>query len=271
MKQNTAQWLDWRRRGLGASDAPIVLGKSPYKSRRQLFDNKLKLRPDDRQSLVTDLGHIFEPRARAQFELLTGSELKADVCKVHKKKPHIRASLDGDNESERVFAEIKFVGEKKWQEIRREIEPTDEHYPQIQQQFIVTGYDRGFYIAYTLDEKRKDIARFQSVEVKPNFTYMEYLEQELDAFWRLVETQTPPELEDRDRYTFTDRAMIALAQRYKFLKSRPKWTIETRHLESRLEKIASPFAEVTIGPIRISKDIVRGEKPRYQSKIEIIG
>ncbi len=113
MKQNTNDWLAWRRKGLGASDAPIVLGLSEYKTPFQLWQNKLNLLPDEPSSFIAEMGHKFEGRARAQFALETGIDLKPDICKEHPEFPHLRASLDGDCSERRVFAEIKLVGKKK--------------------------------------------------------------------------------------------------------------------------------------------------------------
>jgi putative phage-type endonuclease len=193
LEQNTTEWLEWRRKGLGASDACIVMGVSEYKTRRQLWENKLKLRPDDEESYITELGHKFEPKARARFALESGIDLKADVCIVHDEFPYLRASLDGHCEKERVFAEIKMVGKKKMEWLKANKVPLPEHFPQVQQQFLVTKYERGFYIAYCLNDDKTEIVDYIAFPVQPDRGFIPELFKELTAFWKLVETQTPPE------------------------------------------------------------------------------
>ncbi len=40
-QQNTPEWLAMRRNCIGASDAPIIMGLSPYKKRDQLLEEKV--------------------------------------------------------------------------------------------------------------------------------------------------------------------------------------------------------------------------------------
>lgn len=260
MQQNTAEWLEWRRQGLGASDASIIMGVSPYKTRRQLWENKLKLRPDDGESFVTQLGHDFEPVARARFALETNIDLQADVCMTHPEFPYLRASLDGHCNEARAFAEIKMMGKKKIETIRQTKKPLDEHWPQVQQQFLVTKFERGFYIAYALDDQKKQIVDYECIQVAPDKTYIETLFKELTAFWRLIETQTPPELEARDEYVFKDKKITAMADEYikrkKILDDAQK---DFDEIEDTIKKVASNKHPTTrIGALSISTVVRKG-------------
>ena len=38
LEQGTYEWLEWRMGGLGASDAPVVMGVSPYSTSRTLWE-----------------------------------------------------------------------------------------------------------------------------------------------------------------------------------------------------------------------------------------
>ena len=40
LEQGTAEWLAWRTQGIGASEAPAILGENPWKSRRALLAEK---------------------------------------------------------------------------------------------------------------------------------------------------------------------------------------------------------------------------------------
>ena len=41
-----SEWLKWRRKGIGGSDAGAVLGISPYKTARDVYYEKLGREPD---------------------------------------------------------------------------------------------------------------------------------------------------------------------------------------------------------------------------------
>ncbi|MCJ7483244.1 MAG: YqaJ viral recombinase family protein, partial [Thermodesulfovibrionales bacterium] len=36
-EQSTEEWLSWRRNGIGASDAPVVMGLSPWQKAGELL------------------------------------------------------------------------------------------------------------------------------------------------------------------------------------------------------------------------------------------
>ena len=41
IEQNTEEWFKYRNSGIGASEAPIILGLSPYKTRIELYEQKI--------------------------------------------------------------------------------------------------------------------------------------------------------------------------------------------------------------------------------------
>ena len=43
LRQNTPKWLEWRGQGIGASDAPAVMGENPWKSADYLLKEKCKI------------------------------------------------------------------------------------------------------------------------------------------------------------------------------------------------------------------------------------
>ena len=40
MEQKSEEWLDWRKKGIGSSDAPIIMGVSPWKTPFELWEEK---------------------------------------------------------------------------------------------------------------------------------------------------------------------------------------------------------------------------------------
>ncbi len=137
--------------------------------------------------------------------------------------------------------------------------PTPEHFPQVQQQFLVTGYERGFYIAYTVDDKYQDITDYVAVPVSPDKLYMKTLFDKLTEFWKLVETQEPPELSPKDIYEFKDAKMITMAKTYLEIKKlADKYAEAEKDLGLKLKAIASVHAKVKLGPLQISKVVRKG-------------
>ena len=57
------EWLEYRRRGIGGSDAAAILGISPFATARDLYYDKLKIVPfDDSESnwVAKKMGHLLE-------------------------------------------------------------------------------------------------------------------------------------------------------------------------------------------------------------------
>lgn len=61
------KWLDYRKTGLGGSDASTVLGCSPWRTRQQLADEKRGVNPvtgKDGNTIALTIGHMFEDVVR---------------------------------------------------------------------------------------------------------------------------------------------------------------------------------------------------------------
>ena len=104
-KQGTKDWLDWRRTGIGASDSPIILGKSPYKTEYELYLEMAGISPPQVQTESMQFGHDKEPEIRAWAEEVLGIEFMP-VCIASNNSCFI-ASLDGISFDGDVFIEIK--------------------------------------------------------------------------------------------------------------------------------------------------------------------
>ena len=191
--QNSAEWYAWRNKGLGASDAPAVMGVSPWTTRFQLWAEKTGTlpRPDFHPMAVKAMarGTFLEPYAREWYEKKTGLIVPAKNC-THPVYEFIRASLDGFNEKHKVMVEIKCPGKADHAKALKGKTP-DKYFPQIQQQFLVSGAERCDYVSF--DGKDGVI-----VEVLPDPVYQKQLLNELMTFWKLVETKTPPSVSKDD-------------------------------------------------------------------------
>ena len=85
------QWLEYRRKGIGGSDAAAVLGISPFRTGRDLYYDKLNIvTADDAENWVQlEVGTLLEPLVAKIFAHKTGYQRRphpggtaADHCGV---------------------------------------------------------------------------------------------------------------------------------------------------------------------------------------------
>lgn len=205
MEQNTDSWLEWRRKGIGASDAPIIMGVSPWKTPHQLWEEKMGL-TQSQGSYITEKGHAMEPKAKANFELEQDDDFPTMLA-VNTNHNWLRASLDGFNKEKNEIVEIKFSGKEDYENAKKGEVPA-KYWPQIQHQLLVTGAKVCHYYSF-------DGENGVSVPVKPDMDYIEYeLFPKLLEFWGLITTKTPPPLTDKDQVIIEDKGLLALADEY---------------------------------------------------------
>jgi putative phage-type endonuclease len=109
-----ADWLAWRRRGIGSSDASTVMGVSKWSTPFELFLERtgrtLGRRRHAREWEAMQRGIRLEPEARRSYENFTGLPMLPGVMLVHPQYPQLRANLDGLNREEGRVLEIKCAG-----------------------------------------------------------------------------------------------------------------------------------------------------------------
>ena len=91
-----AEWLEWRRGGIGASDVPGILGISPWSSPYSVWVDKMGLSLDDDMNEQQMLGLALEPAINELFHQRTGLYVAGSQTRVvHPDMPWARATLDG--------------------------------------------------------------------------------------------------------------------------------------------------------------------------------
>jgi len=225
-------WHEWRKQGLGASDAPVIMGISPYKTRYQLWEEKTGLADHSAGNWATKRGNEMEPRARADYEMRNNIEMPVAFVE-HKDYPFIRASLDGYNEHESIILEIKCPGKEDHQTAVDGKVPV-KYWPQVQHQLLVTGANELHYYSFSDD-------RGVIVVVRADVDYCTKLVAELSSFWNLVTAKTPPELSDADFKKVADKDLKELISKWKRSKSEADLAkdIEDNFRTSILEKLGS--------------------------------
>ena len=144
--QGSPEWLGWRQKGLGASDAPIIMGKSHYMTPYTLFKLKTGIMPPPKANPAQLRGHTLEPKARIAYQQLTGNVVVPTTAE-YVEAPIFRASLDGMTFHENMIVEIKCPGAEAHQSALNGV-VTACFADQCQQQLLVTGLPKMHYYSF---------------------------------------------------------------------------------------------------------------------------
>lgn len=185
------EWLNWRKKGIGGSDASVVCGINRYKSPVELWMEKTGQLPDSESGEAAYWGTKLESLVRDEFTERTGIEVtqKKEILQ-HEDYPFMSANLDGVCEHP-VYGTCVFEAKTASAYKQGEWEDAipDEYMLQLQHYCAVTGY-QGAYIAVLIGGnsfKWKFIERDDDLIDK-----MIHLERD---FWHCVQEQIPPSLD----------------------------------------------------------------------------
>jgi putative phage-type endonuclease len=137
-----------RRNGIGASDTPIIMGYSTYKTPYQLYLEKTGI-VDDKEEELTEQqywGNALEPVIINRFREENGVEITFPDTIYHPKHPFIFANLDGWIESEKAVVEAKCANSyqrKEWDMASTDGIPLN-YLIQIAKQCAITDASRGY-------------------------------------------------------------------------------------------------------------------------------
>jgi len=205
---NRQQWLEERKKGIGASDAAAILGLSPYMTNVDLWQIKTgrKEQEDISAKPCVEYGTRAEAYLRGLFALdFPEYEVGYEEFKIVRspKYPFVTATLDGDlirrTDSKPGILEIKTTEIRKstdWDKWSGKI--PDQYYVQVLHQLLATGYDFAILKAQIKHLNKSGELAFttrhypiERDEVEGEIDYL--LEKEL-KFWNYVQTDTRPAL-----------------------------------------------------------------------------
>lgn len=248
LQQNTPDWLEMRKNRIGASDAPIIMGVSPYQTPYQLWESKLGLR-DHEESYAMYRGKQLEEPARQAFIKMTGHIVLPAVV-VHPERDWQMASLDGINFDETVIVEIKCLCRDK-HELAKEGKVPREYYPQLQHQMSVCNLPMAYYFSF--DGKDGVV-----IEVDRDDEYIEDMLKREWRFWDCVQRLEAPPLCDQDYVHKNDTAWIRAADEWKACHEElDLLRRKEEHLRAKLITLANKSNSQGAG-VRLSKVLRKG-------------
>ncbi len=145
LQQGTDDWHAWRRQGIGASDAPTIMGENPWKKREELLIEKQqgKVPP---QTYVMRRGHQLEPEARREYETILNRKV-VPQCIQSTVHGWLIASVDGLSADGGVVVEIK-CGKSAYSYSSTTGKVPQYYYAQLQHILAVTKLEMIDYWSY---------------------------------------------------------------------------------------------------------------------------
>ncbi|MET4694510.1 lambda-exonuclease family protein [Endozoicomonas lisbonensis] len=212
LEQRSQEWLDWRRCGVTASDAAVILGQSPYKSRWQLWAEKSGIlkEPDLSANPHVQRGIEDEDDARIRMEEALGDAPLLPVCGEWEQNPKLRASFDGITK-DGIPVELKAPCEKVYQDVKALKDQSEGYhraFVQVQFQMLVADSNRAWLCFY-----HKGLPILPAC-INRDDHLIQQLWLETEAFWQRVEEGDEPE-KDPELDVFVPQGLSEQAQWYK--------------------------------------------------------
>lgn len=145
------QWLKLRRKGIGGSDASVVMGKNPWRSIQQLWEDKTGKTPvQENSNEYTYWGNVMEGIIRKEFMNRTGLKVRQKhFMMFHPQFQFMFADVDGivtDERGEKCIFEAKTVSQYREEEWRDGKIPV-EYMMQVQHYLAVCGMQKAYIAA----------------------------------------------------------------------------------------------------------------------------
>lgn len=147
LQQGTPEWLAHRRTTRNASDAPAMMGVSPYVTRSELvkqYATGITREINERTQAIFDRGHEVEPALRRFAEDLIEDELYP-VTGVDD-HGYLGASFDGVTMDETIIFEAKQPNAQKMESVRAGTIPSQDYWQIVQQFAVCADAERCIYV-----------------------------------------------------------------------------------------------------------------------------
>lgn len=181
LEQRSPEWHQFRRSHIMASDAPKIMGVSPWGTPLSLWEEKLGFRKPQEDNHNMKRGRDLEDEALEFYNKFTNQSLKPRVA-VSREYEFIGASYDGISECGQHIVEIKCP------KIKSNTIP-EKYVPQLQHQMFVTGAKEVHYFEYI---NSGDCPEFLLIKMLLNKEYAEeMINKEIDFHFNLMSMISP--------------------------------------------------------------------------------
>lgn len=262
LEQGTKEWLAMRKEHVMASDAPVIMRVSPWRTPHQLWKEKIGLGEGQKENAAMKYGRDNEHRARLLYQSQTGFRVDPKVVFHHTKK-FMGASLDGWSSKGNMAVEIKCPGLVD-HNTAKEGKIPEKYKPQLQHQLACLDCEKIHYFSFRENEGIL-------VEVEYDEDYINDLYDQESIFWDKVLNLVAPSMIPKDfKDMGTSQEWQEIAER--MIERQPKLkslTEEDKTDRALLIQMAGKCSAVGHG-VKASK-IVRKGSVNYKSIPELIG
>ncbi len=273
IEQRTPEWLAWRAQGIGASEAPVIMGESPYQTPHNLWGVKSGLiePPDLSGNPNVRRGVGFEDAALACFEEMTG-EIAIPTCGEHQDFPFVRASFDGWAPTKTTEIKCPYPAHAWWADLPEMVKRLDGpqvlkeiglgvYYGQTQHQMLVAGVRQSTLFLYNAETDAG-----YPLLIPANDDYqIELLKKEIE-FWQWVRTGKEPPLDNkRDIFRPADR--LTPEQLVQWQELQANWLAEESKRLAKAKEVEDIKAEQE--KLRNALVVLMGDFLKAQDEINI--
>jgi putative phage-type endonuclease len=218
--------------GIGASDAPVIMGETPFKTPRTLWSIKTGRKEEDPAGPAARRGRELERSARRAYERQTGIQMEP-LCLVHEEFEWMRASLDGLSFDGSTLLEIKCPLSLRDRASAQGGRIPSHYHAQLQHQLEVSGAEKAHYWSFHGTDGIL-------IEIRPDREYAKRLVEAETAFWQLVKENRWPELANEELDLSADPKWRHAALRYREVRLRlESAAFEEHKLRATLEGMAT--------------------------------
>ena len=252
LTQNTDAWLELRKRKIGASDAPVIMNVSPWKTPYKLWTEKVGIDNENFVSRAMQEGLNKEQEARDEFIRQTNIPVVPKVC-FHECHDWMMASLDGIDKEEKYIVEIKNAGLTD-HTVAKNGKIPEKYFPQVQHQLEVTGLDMAYYFSYRNGEG-------VIVEVERDNKFISEMVSEEKKFFLCMQDFVAPKMTSKDYVSVDDVEFTsAAAELRKILQEMTALTKREEELKKMLTDMceSKSLNNVACNGMHISKCVRKG-------------
>lgn len=180
-------WLEARRKGIGGSDAPAILGLNPYRSAFDVYADKLGLVDPPEENEAMRQGRDLEDYVASRFMEATGKKVRRrNAILQHPEYPFMIANIDRFIIGENAGLECKTTSALTKHKFKQGEYPAA-YYVQCMHYMAVTGTEKWYLAVLVLGKE------FHVFEILRDEAEIQALIEAERAFWEdHVQAKVPP-------------------------------------------------------------------------------
>ena len=195
-------WLEFRRKSLGGSDASAIIGLNSWSSPYTVWAEKLGKLPPKEDNEAMRIGRDLEAYVAERFTEATGKKVRRENSILYNLDyPFAHANVDRMVVGEDAGLECKTTSVLNMKSFKNGSFP-DTYYVQCVHYMMVTGCKKWYLAVLVLGKE------FLWFEIERDEEEIKALAESEEAFWRLVKSNTPPAVDGTDSTSKTINAIF---------------------------------------------------------------